>query len=70
MEEAWRVIAVVVMIAVMLSVIAVGVGLLTGGSTERVLRLLDSKYQAIDYAKAYLKYAVDVYNAVVGAVFG
>ena len=70
MEDAWRVVAVVVMIAVMMAVIAVGVGLLTGGSTERVFRLLEQKYQVVEYAKAYITWIVGVYNAFMGALFG
>ena len=70
MEDAWRIVAVVVMIAVMMSVISVGVGLLTGGSTERVFRLMQQKYQVIDYAKAYISWAIGVYNAIWGAIFG
>ena len=57
MSKSWRVISLIVLIAILLGAVCVGVGLITGGDWDRIYTTLDARYH------------VDMYVDYVGEVF-
>ena len=57
MSKSWRVISLVVLIAILLGAICVGVGIVTGGEWDRIYSTLDDRYH------------IDMYVDYVGQVF-
>ena len=57
MSKSWRVISLVVLIAILLGAVFVGVGLVTGGEWDRIYTTLDARYH------------LDMYVDYVGQVF-
>ena len=49
MKKGWKIVLVIVMVALLLGAVAVGVGLITGADMERIYRVLDSRYQLTAY---------------------
>lgn len=49
MKKGWKIVMVIVMVALLLGAVAVGVGLITGADAERIYRVLDSRYQITTY---------------------
>ena len=57
MSKSWRVISLVVLIAILLGAVCVGVGLVTGGEWDRIYSTLDARYH------------IDMYIDYIGQVF-
>ena len=57
MSRSWRIISLIVLIAILLGAVCVGVGLFTGGEWDRIYSSLDARYH------------VDMYVDYVGQVF-
>ena len=64
MRKAWKVILVIVLAAVLLGAVCVGVGLVTGADSARILGVLDRRYNFTSYVNAYLQYAGELGNTV------
>ena len=57
MSRSWRVISLVVLIAILFGAVCVGVGLVTGGEWDRIYSSLDARYH------------IDMYVDYIGQVF-
>ena len=57
MSRSWRIISLIVLIAILLGAVCVGVGLVTGGEWDRIYSSLDARYH------------IDMYVDYVGQVF-
>ena len=44
MKNGWRVVLIIVLVAILLGGICLGVGLMTGAETERIYTVLDKQY--------------------------
>ena len=60
MSKGWRVIMIVVMIAVLLGAVCVGVGVMTGGEWDRIHTVLDARY----HVDVYVAYAQEVVHVI------
>lgn len=60
MKKAWRVICIVVLIAILLGAVAIGVGVMTGADMNRIYSVLDNRY----HFEVYIEY----FNQVLGAL--
>lgn len=67
MKKGWKVIIVIVLIAVLLGMVCFGVGMMTGADMERIYSVMDNKY----HIEAYYQYAQQVWQAILDAnIFG
>ena len=57
MRNGWRIILTIVVVAILLGAICFGVGLLTGGSPDRVLQSVNEDYHLNAWLEAYSNYA-------------
>ncbi len=64
MKKGWRVILVIVLVAILLGAVCVGVGLMTGGDMPRILEAMDERY----HPAVYYEYAGDVFEAITDAI--
>lgn len=64
MSKSWRVISLVVLIAILLGAVCVGVGLVTGGEWDRIYSILDERY----HVDMYVDYIGDVYTVIKDAL--
>lgn len=58
MKKGWRIVTVVVLVALLLGAVCVGVGMLTGADSVRIFNLLDDKYHItmyVDYAQQVIE---------------
>lgn len=60
MSKTWRVVWIIVLIAVLLGAVCVGVGVITGGEWSRIYSILDTRY----HVDVYVKYAQQVVQTV------
>jgi hypothetical protein len=60
MKSGWKVILVVVVIAILLGAICMGVGSMTGADFSRIWSTLDNRY----HVEMYYQYFVEVWNMV------
>jgi hypothetical protein len=60
MKSGWKVILVVVVIAILLGAICMGVGAMTGADFSRIWSTLDNRY----HVEMYYQYFVEVWNMV------
>ena len=63
MKKAWRVIIVIVLVAILLGAVCLGVGLMTGGDLPRIYSALDSRY----HLEMYYNYGVEVFEMIADA---
>lgn len=67
MKNGWRVVLMIVMVALLLGLVAVGVGYMTGADMSRILSVLDDRYQLDlwqQYVQSWQQYAVNLWNQV------
>ena len=64
MSRSWRVISLVVLIAILFGAVCVGVGLVTGGEWDRIYSTLDARY----HVDMYIDYAGEVVGVFKGAL--
>ncbi len=60
MSKSWRVISLIVLIAILLGAVCVGVGLVTGGEWDRIYTTLDGRY----HVDMYVDWLGQVYVAI------
>ncbi len=60
MSKSWRIIMVVVLVAILLGAVCVGVGLVTGGEWDRIYTTLDGRY----HVDMYVDWLGQVYVAI------
>lgn len=60
MSKSWRVISLVVLIAILLGAVCVGVGLVTGGEWDRIYSTLDARY----HIDMYVEYVGQVLTVI------
>ena len=61
MKSGWKIILIVVVIAILLGAICIGVGAMTGADFTRIWTTLDNRY----HVDMYYQYFVEVGNALV-----
>ncbi|MBR4394566.1 MAG: hypothetical protein IKT07_11185 [Oscillospiraceae bacterium] len=66
MNKGWRIILGIVLVAVLLGAICMGVGLLTGADTARIIRNLDDQYQLTSYVEMYASVGRQLVTEIVG----
>ena len=64
MKKGWRVVLVIVLVAILLGAVCIGVGLMTGGDTQRIQGVLEERY----HPSVYYDYAGDVIDALEDAI--
>ncbi len=57
MNKGWRIILGIVMAALILGGVCIGVGMLTGADSGRIIQSLDEHFQLNAYVEAYTAYA-------------
>lgn len=67
MKKTWYAIIVAVLIAIMLGVVAVGVGLLTGADLSRIYNILVQKH-VLDMGINILNKGIDLLNSVLAVL--
>lgn len=65
MKKGWRLIILVVLVAVLLGAVAVAVGFMTGAETTRIYSVLDARYNLQDW----YQYFMDVYSQIQAVFF-
>lgn len=65
MKKGWRIVSIVVLVALLLGVVFVGVGYTTGANWERICSVLDAKYHFTEY----IEYADQVWGVVMQEFF-
>ena len=66
MNRGWRVILGIVLVALILGGLSVGVGLLTGADTDRIILNLDEHYQVMTYFNTYTGYVKQLFQNFIG----
>ena len=61
MKSGWKIILIVVVIAILLGAICIGVGAMTGADFSRIWATLDNRY----HVGMYYKYFIEVRNTLV-----
>lgn len=61
MKSGWKIILIVVVIAILLGAICIGVGAMTGADFTRIWATLDNRY----HVNMYYQYFVEVWNTLV-----
>ena len=61
MKKAWKVVAIIVAAAIVIGLLLVGIGLLTGSDLTRVWAVMDEKY----HVEMYMDYAGEVVRAII-----
>ena len=67
MKNGWRVVLMIVMVALLLGLVAVGVGYMTGADMSRILSVLDGRYQLDlwqQYIQSWQQYALNLWDQV------
>ncbi len=59
MKKGWRIVGVIVLVAVLLGAVAVGVGLMTGADSVRIYSVLDNRYHITMYYE-YAQQVMDI----------
>ncbi len=67
MRNGWKVIAVIVLFAILLGACCVGVGLVTGGNLDRIYQTMDERYQVTAYIQYFRSLYTDYLPAVISA---
>lgn len=65
MKKGWRLIILVVLVAVLLGAVAVAVGFMTGAETTRIYSVLDARYNL----QGWYHYFLDVYSQIQAVFF-
>lgn len=66
MKKGWRVIIMIVLVAVLLGGVAVAVGFMTGAETDRIYSVLDNRYNITMWLE-YFSMVYDQFAAVFAA---
>ena len=61
MKSGWKIILIVVVIAILLGAICIGVGAMTGADFTRIWATLDNRY----HVNMYYQYFVELWNTLV-----
>ena len=66
MSKVWRIITTIVMIGLLLAVVCVTVGFMTGADFSRIYQSLDSRYMLSEY----IEWAQVAYSEIAGVMLG
>ncbi|MBR4472779.1 MAG: hypothetical protein IKS55_03990 [Oscillospiraceae bacterium] len=69
MKNGWRVILIIAALAILLGAVCVGVGILTGAETDRILQSLNNDYHLNTYVQVYTDYLGQLWRWAAG-LFG
>lgn len=69
MKKVWRVVILIVLIAMLFGALCLGVGILTGADTSRIYSILNNRYN-LDNLIVYLNDCVRYYNECLDIVSG
>lgn len=69
MKKVWKIVVVVVLIALILGAVCVGVGILTGADTGRIVSVLDNRFNLTTLYEVYSQYAQELVAAFQAAGF-
>lgn len=64
MKKVWKAVMAIVLVALVLGVICVGVGLLTGAELDRIYSVLDNRFNITAVYEAYSQYVKDLTTAI------
>jgi len=64
MAKAWRVVIIIVLIAVILGSVLIGVGMMTGANFERLYGTVAERYNLVEDPAEYAQYVQDVIDAL------
>lgn len=64
MAKAWRVVIIIVLIAVILGSVLIGVGMMTGANFERLYGTVAERYNLVEDPVEYAQYVQDVIDAL------
>lgn len=67
MKKVWRVVILIVIIAMLLGAVCLGVGILTGADTDRIYSILNNRYN-LDNAIAFANDCVRWFNECVAII--
>ena len=70
MKKAWKVVAIIVAAAILIGLLFIGTGLLTGSDLTRIWDTMDAKYNVNWYVEAYGQWASDVILAILKPFVG
>ena len=70
MSKGWRVIGALVLVLVLLGVICIGVGFITGGDIADIYSTLNVRYNIVGHWEQYSQWAVTTIKNIVGGVRG
>ncbi len=65
MKKGWRLIVIIVLVAVLLGAVCIGVGMMTGADMERIYSVVDNRYHVTEY----YEYAMQVMDILKTEVF-
>lgn len=68
MKKCWKVIGSIVLVVFVLGLICVGVGILTGAESTRILNVLDDRFQIESTLNLYSQYFAQ-FGQAVGEIF-
>ena len=68
MKKCWKVIGSIVLVVFVLGLICVGVGILTGAESTRILNVLDDRFQIESTLNLYSQYLAQ-FGQAVGEIF-
>lgn len=63
MKKAWGIVAIIVLAAVILGVVGIGVGLITGADIQRIFSVLESR-NIVDMFVRWINTAIETVNSV------
>lgn len=69
MKKVWKIVTLIVLVAIVLGAVCVGVGVLTGADTGRIYSVLDNRYNIGLLYEAYTQYAQELVAAFQAAGF-
>ncbi|MBR1455891.1 MAG: hypothetical protein IJ594_01865 [Oscillospiraceae bacterium] len=64
MKRGWKVVSMIILVAILLGAVGVGVGLMTGGDVTRVADAFDERYHLWAYIDLYSDYVRELVSVV------
>ena len=70
MKKAWRIIIVIVLVAILLGAVSVGVGFMTGADADRIISVLDSRYNVVAWFNYFTQDIPQFISELFGSLLG
>ena len=64
MKHAWHIIILVVLVALLLGIICIGVGYMTGADMSRIVSVLDANYNLSGYYQYFSQFSAELSNVL------